>query len=86
MNKKIRWDWIAVFIIGILIGGMFGYTAGYAKGAADTLTWGIDKAKYFLKLQGVEVAIDTDLLAHAIRQYKDNIEECYPGYNDTIKK
>ena len=48
MNKKIRWDWIAVLIIGILLGSMVGFTMGYAKGASDTLTWGIDKAKYLI--------------------------------------
>ena len=77
MKNGYKWRYIIIFIVAFLLG----YATGYAKGAADMLNWSVEKALYFLKLKGIELDIDAELITHGIMQYKQNIAACYPQLN-----
>jgi len=66
----------AVFIIGLLAGLILGYGSGYAKGAGDTISWGIKVASALMERDKINIEFDEDMIETAILQYKNNINGC----------
>ena len=67
-------------IIGLFIGFGFGYSMGWI----NALDWGLKRAVYFLNLKGIEIDVNTNLLANGIYRYQNNIGGCWNFDNGAI--
>lgn len=65
---------IIIFLIGFLIGSQYQQTR--------ELNWCVDKATYFLKINGYDIKINKPLIDLAVFQYKERFDN---WLNRTVK-
>lgn len=79
MNKKET----ALIIISLLIGGVVGGWVGYDLGSYKSLNWCVDQAFNMLENQGLQVTLDTGLVAAGLNRYKVVAEKYIKCLNKT---
>jgi len=67
---------IALLVIGLLAGVIIGYGLGYAKGTADTISWGVHIVWALMEKEKLTFDIDEEMITQGILQYKNNIGGC----------
>jgi len=73
----------AKVFVGIMIGVLLGYSVGFGHGAIQMLDWSVSVGLSLLKLNGMELSMDSETITNGLLQYKDNIAACYPKLNMT---
>ena len=66
-------------ILVVLAIGIVCFFVGYSMGFKAAISWGIEIGSNF-----VEINVDKDMLARAIYQYQNNIDDCFAIKNEFI--
>jgi hypothetical protein len=64
-----------VFVLSLIIALICGLAIGYIIAAITTLNWCIEVGLHFLKLNGVSIGINEDLIKEGISKYRGNINQ-----------
>lgn len=64
-----------VVLIGVIL-ALLSFASGYAIGTASTASFMLDKAQLFLKAEGINLTINSDLIKTDLFRYANNIGAC----------
>lgn len=67
-----RFKLISLIIIAFLLGAIIGYSIGIAW----ALNWGVEKAMIFAEKQGINISLNSIMIANGLYQYKNNLGGC----------
>jgi len=69
MKKLGSREWVLLtIIIGLICFGI-----GYSIGYMSALNWSVEKALWFMKMEGIDVSLNKGLIIQGLWQYKNRI-------------